>query len=48
VGKPARAGKSPVDESGWSPVRFLSTAGHANPAGNRGVHSPRLNTSGDR
>ena len=41
-------GDSPVCESGLTLVGFLSTAGHANPVGSWGVHSPRLNTLDDR
>jgi hypothetical protein len=48
MGKPTKEGKSPVCENGMTPARYLSTAGHANPAGSWGVHSPRLNTLGDR
>ena len=33
MGKPAKEGKSPVRERTNSPVGYLSTAGHANPAG---------------
>jgi hypothetical protein len=48
VGKPAKEGKSPVSENQATLDGYLSTAGHANPAGSWGVHSPRLNTLGDR
>ncbi len=48
VGKPAKEGNSPVCENKLPLSRYLSTAGHANPAGIRGVHSPRLNTLGNR
>ena len=38
----------PYAKADLSPVGYLSTAGHANPVGSWGVHSPRLNTLGDR
>ena len=41
-------GDSPVSEIEQSLVRYLSTAGHANPVGIREVHFPRLNTFDDR
>ena len=41
-------GDSPVYETKQSLAEFLSTAGHANLAGSREVHLPRLNTFGDR
>jgi hypothetical protein len=41
-------GDSPVHETEQSLAEYLSTAGHANPAGIREVHLPRLNTFGDR
>lgn len=48
LGKPARAGESPVAMSRLCEAKYLSTAGHANPAGSRVVHDPRLNTLDDR
>ena len=48
LGKPAKEGESPVCESRLTLAGFLSTTGHANPVGSWGVHSPRLNTPGDR
>jgi hypothetical protein len=48
VGKPAREGDSPVDENAKVDSGILSTAGHANPVGSWGDHSPRLNTFDDR
>ena len=48
LGRPARAGESPVVVSQLSAAKRLSTAGHANPAGSRVVHDPRLNTLDDR
>jgi hypothetical protein len=48
MGKPTKEGKSPVDESELTRVGYLSTTGHANPVGNWGDHTPRLNTLGDR
>ena len=42
------AGDSPVRDNALPLVRYLSTTGHANPVGSWGVHSPRLNTFGDR
>ena len=44
----ATEGDSPVCETEQTLVRYLSTAGHANPVGNREVHLPRLNTFDDR
>ena len=41
----AAGGKSPVGERRNAPGRHPSTAGHANPAGIREVHLPRLNTT---
>ena len=41
-------GDSPVYETEQSLAEYLSTAGHANLAGIREVHLPRLNTFGDR
>ncbi len=46
--RPTREGDSPVGESLLSLVGFLSSTGHANPVRSWGVHSPRLNTFGDR
>jgi hypothetical protein len=48
LGRPTGEGESPVPEKRRVPVDSLSTAGHANPAGNRGVQSLRLNIFGDR
>ena len=48
MGKPTKEGDSPVCENKLTSAGYLSTAGHANPAGIWGVHSPRLNTLGDR
>ena len=41
-------GDSPVSETEQTLVRYLSTAGHANPVGIREAHFPRLNTFDDR
>jgi hypothetical protein len=41
-------GDSPVCEIEQTFTMILSTAGHANPVGNREVHLPRLNTFDDR
>ena len=41
-------GDSPVNEIEQTLVEYLSTAGHANPAGSWEAHLPRLNTLGDR
>ena len=46
--KPTTEGDSPVRENVESLAGYLSTAGHANPAGIWGVHSLRLNTFDDR
>lgn len=46
--KPTIEGDSPVREIVESLAGYLSTAGHANPAGIWGVHSLRLNTFDDR
>ena len=48
LGRPAREGESPVFVSDCDEVKGLSTAGHANPAGSRVAHDPRLNTLDDR
>ena len=41
-------GDSPVREATNLKLAILSTTGHANPVGSRGVHPPRLNTLDDR
>ena len=46
--KPTTEGESPVCENVEPLAGYLSTTGHANPVGNWGVHSPRLNTFDDR
>ena len=43
-----KEGESPVDERDYSQARILSTTGHANLVGIRGVHVPRLNILFDR
>jgi hypothetical protein len=48
LGRPAREGESPVGEKDQRSGMSLSTAGHANPAGSRAAHGPRLNTLDDR
>ena len=48
LGRPAGEGESPVFERNLAPGSSLSTTGHANPVGSRGVHPPRLNTFNDR
>ncbi len=48
LGRPAREGESPVLKRTADEVKSLSTAGHANPAGSRVAHDPRLNTLDDR
>ena len=45
---PGRAGETPVGERAGLRLVTLSTTGHANPVGSRGVHLPRLNTFDDR
>jgi hypothetical protein len=48
LGRPTIEGESPVAERERAPVSHLSTTGHANPVGSRGVQTPRLNTFSDR
>ena len=48
LGRPARDGESPVPMRESCQALSLSTAGHANPAGSRVAHDPRLNTLDDR
>ena len=46
--RPTEEGESPVFEKVRASSDSLSTTGHANPVGSRGVHPPRLNTFNDR
>ena len=41
MGRPARAGESPVSESRFLLVEFQSTAGHVKPGGNMGGPSSK-------